>query len=169
VAVSRAWFSERAEGDAVGLSYHLHRGYVRTAAAVTGGKPQGSEIYFVENNSTAKNSRSLHTALAAEAFLESFCLNLGLGVATLESPITRHGSRVRNCIPRHSRASTLLESLDDFLRNRMALRFRWLVRHTHRPDSFFKTLDCQSFTPEQLVLHGKAGRTPVCDPGFHTD
>jgi len=62
----------------------------------------------------------------------------------------------------------LLELLDDFLRNRTALRFRWLPRHAHRPHTLLQPFHRQRFTAKQPMLHAKTTGAPLRDARLDT-
>ena len=63
----------------------------------------------------------------------------------------------------------LLEFLDHFPRNRMALRFRRIARHTHRPHPLFQAFHRQRLPTKQSVLHAKTAGAPICDARLDAD
>jgi hypothetical protein len=51
----------------------------------------------------------------------------------------------------------------------MALRFRRIAGHTHRPHPLLQAFHRQRFAAKQSVLHTKTAGSPICDAGLDAD
>jgi hypothetical protein len=71
-------------------------------------------------------------------------------------------------LPFRSRLS-VLELLDDFLRNRMALRLRWLSRYAHRPHTLLQAFHRQRLAAKESVLYAKTAGAPLRDARLDAD